>query len=81
MAALRRFLWTVGNEDDISTEEIRKTNLQISDRVYVDGVRINQDGNGAPIEQASPLGYHVGWVSHSEYQVNTAILNPSCSFP
>ena len=60
MASLKKLFW---NDDDSNANlsEAREKNAQIGEHVYVDGVPIYQDANGAPVEQISPLGYHVGW--------------------
>ena len=53
----------LGNNSDetVDASVVKEKNAQIGDEVLVDGVPIYQDGNGAPVEQVSPLGYHVGW--------------------
>jgi hypothetical protein len=40
---------------------VEEKNAQIGEQVFVVGVPVYQDGNGAPVEQVSPLGYHVGY--------------------
>jgi len=60
MALFKRYLDWSGSEDDISSEKVREANVQIEEQVYVDGVPVYQEGSGAPVEIASPLGYHVG---------------------
>ncbi|KAF2261382.1 amino acid transporter [Lojkania enalia] len=59
MDTLKKLFW--GDESDIDLSEAKEKNVQIGEQVYVDGVPVYQDGNGAPVEQVSPLGYHVGW--------------------
>ncbi|PGH00807.1 hypothetical protein GX51_05584 [Blastomyces parvus] len=49
------------SDSDISAGEVRERNATIGDQVFVEGKEVFQEGNGAPVEQASPLGYHVGW--------------------
>jgi hypothetical protein len=53
----------LGNSSDETVEAsvVKEKNAQIGDEILVDGVPVYQDGNGAPVEQMSPLGYHVGW--------------------
>lgn len=58
--ALKKLFWST--DSDVSLAEAKEKNAQIGDEVIVDGVQVYQDGNGAPVEQVSPLGYHVGWV-------------------
>jgi hypothetical protein len=59
MAALKKLFWST--DSDVSLAEAKEKNAQIGDTVIVDGIRVYQDANGAPVEQVSPLGYHVGW--------------------
>lgn len=61
MASWIKSLVTSDTESEISSSEVREKNAQIGDRVFVDGDEVFQDPVGAPVEQASPLGYHVGW--------------------
>jgi hypothetical protein len=49
------------SEDNVNAATVKEKNAQISEQILVDGVPVYQDGNGAPVEQLSPLGYHVGW--------------------
>lgn len=52
------------NDSDttVDREVVKEKNAQIGDQLYDDDGRpVYQDGNGAPVEQVSPLGYHVGW--------------------
>lgn len=58
-AHLKKLFWST--DSDVSLADAREKNAQIGDEVVVDGVTVYQDGNGAPVEQVSPLGYHVGW--------------------
>lgn len=58
-ATLKNLFWD--GDSDTELTEVKERNAQIGDHVIVDGVPIYQDGNGAPVEQVSPLGYHVGW--------------------
>jgi hypothetical protein len=58
-ATLKKLFWST--DSDVSLTEAREKNAQIGDEIIVDGVPVYQDGNGAPVEQVSPLGYHVGW--------------------
>jgi hypothetical protein len=64
MAAIAYLKKLLGGEDPDATVDaniVKEKNAQIGDQVFVEGVQIYQDGNGAPVEQVSPLGYHVGW--------------------
>lgn len=61
MASWIKSLTFSDSDSDISKSEVRERNANIGDRVFVDGAEVFQDPNGAPVEQASPLGYHVGW--------------------
>lgn len=65
MAALRKWIGSTLNNssEDVDGQVVKEKNAQISDEVFVDGVQIFQDGNGAPVEQVSPLGYHIGTFS------------------
>jgi hypothetical protein len=56
----RRFL-SNHSDETIDAATVKEKNAQISEHIFVDGVPVYQDGNGAPVEQVSPLGYHVGW--------------------
>jgi len=49
------------SSEDVDTEVVKEKNAQVGENIYVDGVPVYQDASGAPIEQVSPLGYHVGW--------------------
>ncbi|KAL1952984.1 hypothetical protein VTO42DRAFT_3807 [Malbranchea cinnamomea] len=62
MPAWKKYL-SAGSDSDseLSASEVRKRNATIGDEVYVEGYQVYQEGHGAPVEQASPLGYHVGW--------------------
>ncbi|CAI6334864.1 unnamed protein product [Periconia digitata] len=55
--------WFVSNnsKDFVDASVVKENNSRIGEQVVVDGVRIYQDANGAPVETVSPLGYHVGW--------------------
>jgi hypothetical protein len=61
IAYLKSHLWGNDSNGNVDASIVREKNAQIGDQVYVDGVPVYQDGNGAPVEQVSPLGYHVGW--------------------
>tara|TARA_R110002003_G_scaffold140_19_gene12866 strand:- start:2628 stop:2891 length:264 start_codon:yes stop_codon:yes gene_type:complete len=61
IAYLKKYLWSNDSNGNLDASIVREKNAQIGDQVYVDGVPVYQDGNGAPVEQVSPLGYHVGW--------------------
>jgi hypothetical protein len=61
MAAFVRKWFSIEGED-VDGAVVKQKNAQIGEQVFVEGVEVNQDGNGAPVEQISPLGYHVGWV-------------------
>ncbi|PSN65237.1 high-affinity methionine permease [Corynespora cassiicola Philippines] len=56
-----RLLWGNDSSENVDRQFAAEKNAQIGDQVVVDGVEIYQDGNGAPVETVSPLGYHVGW--------------------
>ncbi|KAF2731965.1 amino acid transporter [Polyplosphaeria fusca] len=58
-AALKRLFWDTASAPDLA--EAKEKNAQIGEQVFVEGVPVYQDGSGAPVEQISPLGYHVGW--------------------
>jgi hypothetical protein len=49
------------SDETIDAATVKEKNAQIGEQIFVDGVPVYQDGNGAPVEQVSPLGYHVGW--------------------
>ena len=49
-----------GESGDIDAD-VKEKNAHIGDEVFVNGVLVSQDANGAPVETVSPLGYHVGW--------------------
>jgi hypothetical protein len=55
---LKHLLW--GDSGDIDAD-VKEKNAQIGEEVFVNGVLVSQDANGAPVETVSPLGYHVGW--------------------
>ncbi|KAF2839603.1 amino acid transporter-like protein [Patellaria atrata CBS 101060] len=57
----KRYLTWGESSSDVSLNEVREANATVGDQIYVDGTEVFQDGNGAPVENASPLGYHVGW--------------------
>ncbi|KAH7092499.1 high affinity methionine permease [Paraphoma chrysanthemicola] len=61
IAYLKKSLWGGDSSEDVNASIVKEKNAQIGEQVYVDGVPVYQDGNGAPVEQVSPLGYHVGW--------------------
>lgn len=61
MTAWARYIPWSDSGSEISASEVREKNATIGDKVLVDGEEVYQDGHGAPVEQASPLGYHVGW--------------------
>jgi hypothetical protein len=58
-AFLKKWFSTEG--EDVDGAVVKENNAQIRDQVFVEGIEVKQDGNGAPVEQISPLGYHVGW--------------------
>ncbi|KAF2754184.1 LAT family L-amino acid transporter [Pseudovirgaria hyperparasitica] len=62
MAIWRKPVTWLRSNSDVDLSEVRGANEQVGDHIFVDGVEIFQDKTGAPVEQASPLGYHVGWV-------------------
>jgi hypothetical protein len=56
---LKQLFW--GDSSDDIAVDVKEQNAQIGDEVFVNGVPVFQDANGAPVETVSPLGYHVGW--------------------
>jgi hypothetical protein len=58
-AFLKKWFSTEG--EDVVGAVVKEKNAQIGDQVFVEGIEVKQDGYGAPVEQISPLGYHVGW--------------------
>ncbi|OAG06518.1 amino acid transporter [Paraphaeosphaeria sporulosa] len=60
-AQLRRILQLNSSGADVDAQVVKEKNAQIGDNFSVEGVTVYQDANGAPVEQVSPLGYHVGW--------------------
>jgi hypothetical protein len=60
MAALLK-KWFSTQGEDVDGAVVKEHNAQIGDQIFVEGIEVKQDGNGAPVEQISPLGYHVGW--------------------
>ncbi|KAF2119509.1 amino acid permease-domain-containing protein [Lophiotrema nucula] len=61
MASTLKKLFRGSNDSSADLSEAKEKNAQIGEQIYVEGVPVYQDGNGAPVEQVSPLGYHVGW--------------------
>jgi hypothetical protein len=61
VAYVKRRFWNNHSDETINAATVKERNAQIGEQVFVDGVPVYQDGNGAPVEQVSPLGYHVGW--------------------
>lgn len=61
VAHVKKLFWGNDSESSVDVSVVREKNAQIGEQLYVDGVAIYQDGNGAPVEQVSPLGYHVGY--------------------
>ncbi|KAI8938449.1 hypothetical protein NX059_004341 [Plenodomus lindquistii] len=61
IAVLKKYLWSNDSQENVDASHVRGKNSQIGEQIYVDGQAVFQDGNGAPVEQVSPLGYHVGW--------------------
>ncbi|CAO2649954.1 Nn.00g012460.m01.CDS01 [Neocucurbitaria sp. VM-36] len=61
VAHVKKLFWGGDSNETVDVSIVKEKNAQIGDQVFVDGVPIYQDGNGAPVEQVSPLGYHVGW--------------------
>jgi amino acid transporter len=60
-ARIKKLVWSNSSDETVDASIVKETNAQIGDQVFVEGVPVYQDGNGAPVEQVSPLGYHVGW--------------------
>lgn len=60
-AQLKRILQLNSSGADVDADVVKEKNAQIGDSFSVEGVTVYQDANGAPVEQVSPLGYHVGW--------------------
>lgn len=61
VAHVKKLFWGNDSDETVDLSIVKQKNAQIGEQVYVDGVLVQQDGNGAPVEQVSPLGYHVGW--------------------
>lgn len=61
IAYLKKMFVDNNSNETVDASVVTEKNAQIGDEVIVDGVPVYQDGNGAPVEQVSPLGYHVGW--------------------
>lgn len=61
LAFLKKHFWGGSTDETVDLSVVKEKNAQIGEQIFVDGVPIYQDGNGAPVEQISPLGYHVGW--------------------
>jgi hypothetical protein len=61
VAYVKRQFWNNHSDETIDAATVKERNAQIGEKIFVDGVPVYQDGNGAPVEQVSPLGYHVGW--------------------
>jgi hypothetical protein len=61
IAHVKKLLWGNNSNETVEASVVRENNAKIGEQIYVDGVQVYQDGNGAPVEQVSPLGYHVGW--------------------
>jgi hypothetical protein len=82
-ATLKKLFWST--DSHVSLVEAREKNAQIGDEVIVDGVPVYQDGNGAPVEQVSPLGYHVGWAGilflNVSQMVGTGVFSTREYFP
>ncbi|KAF9690577.1 hypothetical protein EKO04_011330 [Ascochyta lentis] len=57
---LKHLFWG-SSSDNVDSVDVKAKNAQIGEEVFVDGVPVYQDANGAPVETVSPLGYHVGW--------------------
>jgi hypothetical protein len=58
---IKNLVWGNASDETVDASIVKEKNAQIGDQVFVDGLPVYQDGNGAPVEQVSPLGYHVGW--------------------
>jgi hypothetical protein len=58
---IKHLVWGNDSDETVDASVVKEKNAQIGDQVFVEGVAVYQDGNGAPVEQVSPLGYHVGW--------------------
>lgn len=61
VAHVKKLFWGNESKDSVDVSVVKEKNGQIGEQTYVDGVPIYQDGNGAPVETVSPLGYHVGY--------------------
>lgn len=61
LAHVKKLFWGNDSDENVDLSVVKEKNAQIGEQIYVDGVPIYQDGNGAPVEQVSPLGYHVGY--------------------
>lgn len=61
IAHVKKLFWGNDSNEDVAATLVKEKNAQIGEQVFVNGVPVYQDGNGAPVEQVSPLGYHVGY--------------------
>lgn len=61
IARVKKLLWGNDSDENVDLSIVKEKNAQLGEHVFVDGVPVYQDGNGAPVEQVSPLGYHVGY--------------------
>ena len=60
MAALfKKYFQRNDSSADVDVTVVKDKNAQVGEEVFVDGVAVYQDASGAPIENVSPLGYHV----------------------
>jgi hypothetical protein len=57
---LKHLFWE-GSSDNVDAADVKEKNAQIGEEIFVNGIPVYQDANGAPVETVSPLGYHVGW--------------------
>ncbi|KAL6702793.1 hypothetical protein ACN47E_000929 [Coniothyrium glycines] len=58
---VKKLFWGNDSNENIDISAVKERNGQIGEQVFVDGVEVIQDASGAPVEQLSPLGYHVGY--------------------
>jgi hypothetical protein len=85
VAYIKRRLLGNNSDENVNAAAVKEKNAQIGERIFVDGVPVYQDGNGAPVEQLSPLGYHVGWAGilflNVSQMVGTGVFSTRKLFP
>lgn len=86
MAAYIKNWFSSGDSKEyVDADVVKESNARIGEQVIVDGVQIYQDANGAPVENTSPLGYHVGWAAilflNVSQMVGTGVFSTRRCFP